>query len=116
MAINTYSIGRSNTADIQLSDPGISRIHAELTVTEDGRYYLVDANSTAGTFIRRLDDWIDLTQGFVTISDTLSLGKSRIAVSEIIQKANALRPASSSPEWDPLTWKPQRLSLTGEVI
>ncbi|HEY8375879.1 MAG TPA: FHA domain-containing protein, partial [Nannocystis sp.] len=43
------TIGRGLTATVRISDEGISRTHATVTV-EDGVYYLSDAGSRNGTF------------------------------------------------------------------
>lgn len=54
--ISVYSIGRSNDADIQLSDPTVSRIHAELVITAAGKYYLTDCASSGGTYTMQGND------------------------------------------------------------
>ena len=47
-------LGRDDTADIVLDDPGISRRHSEIRVTTDGPHLVAsirDLNSTNGTFV-----------------------------------------------------------------
>lgn len=44
------TIGRSPECDIQINDPGLSRVHARLIPTEDG-VQIEDVGSTNGTFI-----------------------------------------------------------------
>jgi hypothetical protein len=47
-------LGRDNTADIILDDPGISRQHTEIRVTSDGPHLVTnirDLGSTNGTFV-----------------------------------------------------------------
>lgn len=44
-------IGRAPDCDIVLNDRGISRRHAELTLTTEGRVRLCDLGSTNGTFV-----------------------------------------------------------------
>jgi hypothetical protein len=47
-------LGRDNTADITLDDPGISRQHTEIRVTSDGPHLVAsirDLGSTNGTFV-----------------------------------------------------------------
>ena len=48
------TIGRKGT-DVVLEDANnqISRLHAELTITDTGNYYLVDCGSSNGTSIKR---------------------------------------------------------------
>lgn len=47
---NRYTIGRSNTADIMLNDPSVSREHAAL-VRRAERFWVVDFGSLNGTFV-----------------------------------------------------------------
>lgn len=47
---NRYTIGRSNTTDIMLNDPSVSREHAAL-VRRAERYWVVDLGSLNGTFV-----------------------------------------------------------------
>jgi hypothetical protein len=47
-------LGRDNTADVILDDPGISRQHTEIRVTSDGPHLITnirDLGSTNGTFV-----------------------------------------------------------------
>jgi two-component system cell cycle response regulator len=43
-------IGRDASADVQILEPGISRIHARITRTREGIYLLEDAGSRNGTY------------------------------------------------------------------
>jgi len=66
-------IGRDEVADIILDDPGISRKHCEVRVTNDGPHLVTsvrDLGSTNGTYVngeritsRRLDDGDQITVG-----------------------------------------------------
>jgi predicted component of type VI protein secretion system len=86
MSFKTYSVGRGSDADIQISGQSISRRHLEITATNDGRYYLIDANSSAGTQIQKSGHWEAMKQGFVTENDYLLLGKESIQVQQLISK------------------------------
>lgn len=86
MSFKTYSVGRGSDADIQVSGQSISRHHLELTSTNDGRYYLIDANSSAGTQIQKGGSWESILQGFVAENDYLMLGKESIQVHQLISK------------------------------
>ena len=82
------TIGRKGT-DIVLSTSNgeISRLHAELTVTDDGRYYLVDCGSSNGTEIRGKNGWNRIKQEFVQLDDQIRFGGRYIsAVRDLIQK------------------------------
>ncbi|GAA2498476.1 DUF3662 and FHA domain-containing protein [Terrabacter carboxydivorans] len=67
------TLGRDETADIVVDDPGVSRRHSEIRVTTDGPHLVTsirDLNSTNGTFVngdrissQRLQDGDRLTIG-----------------------------------------------------
>lgn len=67
-----FSVGRGEDADAQIDDAGMSRIHFVLEY-ENGEYFLVDRESTNGTFVnegrvkkRQLND-----------GDVVSAGKTK---------------------------------------
>lgn len=71
-------LGRDQSADITLDDPGISRRHAEVRVTYDGPHLVInlrDLGSTNGTYVngerisggRRLSDGDRVTVGRVSL-------------------------------------------------
>ena len=84
MAGSSYFIGRGKNNDIRLTDPTVSRRHAELVVTEDGRYYLTDCASTQGTYVERDSRWTAVRQAFVAEADPLRLGEHRTEVRELL--------------------------------
>ena len=71
-------LGRDDSADIILDDPGISRRHSEIRVTTDGPHLVAsirDLNSTNGTFVnserissQRLADGDWITVGRTTVT------------------------------------------------
>ena len=71
-------LGRDDTADVILDDPGISRRHTEIRVTSDGPHLVTsirDLGSTNGTFVnseritsQRLEDGDRLTVGRTTLT------------------------------------------------
>jgi hypothetical protein len=71
-------LGRDDSADIILDDPGISRRHSEIRVTTDGPHLVAsirDLNSTNGTFVnserissQRLADGDRITVGRTTVT------------------------------------------------
>jgi pSer/pThr/pTyr-binding forkhead associated (FHA) protein len=83
------TIGRKDT-DIVLEDPEkqVSRLHAELTVTDSGRYYLVDCGSSNGTAIKQQGNWKPIKQEYVTADDEVRFGGYySIRVSDLLKKA-----------------------------
>jgi phosphoserine phosphatase RsbU/P len=63
------SIGRSQGQDVILSDPSVSRQHA-LILREDGRYTIVDRNSTHGTFVNA----VRVGRSVLQLNDVLQIG------------------------------------------
>ena len=82
------TIGRKGT-DIVLEDDEkqISRLHAELTITDTGNYYLVDCGSSNGTAIKRENSWKLIKQEFVSKDDQVRFGGHySISVRDLIRK------------------------------
>lgn len=82
------TIGRKDT-DIVLEDTEkqISRHHAELTITDNGRYYLVDCGSSNGTAIKQNGAWKPVKQQYVNADDELRFGSYySIRVSDLLKK------------------------------
>ena len=85
-----YQVGRENAqfkCDIYVPKDAdtVSRHHLELTVTEDGQYFLNDLNSASGTF-RRLPSgkWERMGQGYVELEEPIRLGKYETSVSRLL--------------------------------
>jgi hypothetical protein len=117
--ISVYSIGRSNEADIQLNDPSISRIHAELVVTASDKYYLTDCASSGGSYSMQGNAKSPIRQGFVEPSENLCFGEYHtsmqqlIAMIEISRKGRAAAP---TPQDDLPAGPVHRDPISGEII
>jgi len=70
-------LGRDPTCDIVIQDRKASRIHAEI-VYEDGKYALVDKNSTNGSYVNGLR----ATRQVLAPGDVIILGASTLTVIE----------------------------------
>ena len=46
-------IGRSESCKIRINDNLVSGKHCEITIEEDGKYYIADLNSTNSTYLNR---------------------------------------------------------------
>ncbi|GIU84607.1 MAG: hypothetical protein KatS3mg008_1382 [Acidimicrobiales bacterium] len=70
-------LGRAEDADVRITDPKVSRRHAEISLRRD-RYLLRDLGSTNGTFLngRRID------QSALVDGDVIRLGDSEILFQE----------------------------------
>jgi Protein of unknown function (DUF3662)/FHA domain len=68
-------LGRDNTADVILDDPGISRQHTEIRVTSDGPHLVTnirDLGSTNGTFV----NGERITSQRLTDGDRVNVGRT----------------------------------------
>ncbi len=87
----SYTVGRSSKADIVLGsvDSSVSGVHAELVVSTEGRYFLSDAGSSNGTFVREGEEWSPLRQGFIEPESEVRLGNQRLVGKDLIAKLPA---------------------------
>jgi pSer/pThr/pTyr-binding forkhead associated (FHA) protein len=88
------TIGRKGT-DIVLEDSNkqISRLQAELTIADNGKYYLVDCGSSNGTSVKQDGKWQPVKQEYVKPEDEVRFGGFySITVSELLKKAGVASP------------------------
>ena len=90
-----YKIGRSPKSDIVLTDGSVSREHAELSDTSDGRYSIVDMGSSYGTFIMREGEWRKIKQAVIGPDEPIMLGKHKTTPAQMLQLKGA-RPSEPS--------------------
>jgi class 3 adenylate cyclase len=91
-----YNIGRSPDSDIPIQDVSVSRKHAQLAFTDDGRCHLKDCDSTYGTFVFRDGRWEQVEQTVVELEDLLRFGSWQIKTAQIVKllrAAEAMRQA-----------------------
>ncbi len=84
--MKTYLIGRSHKANIVIKDAdrSVSGIHLELTEDADGKFYIIDCNSTNGTYRKRGGRWIAIQQTYVNQDEQILLGKYITTVRELL--------------------------------
>jgi class 3 adenylate cyclase len=94
-----YKIGRSPKSDIVLTDGSVSRDHAELSDTNDGRYSIVDVGSTYGTFIMREGEWRKIKQAVIGPDEPVMLGKHKTTPAQMLKLKGArpIEPSSREP-------------------
>lgn len=79
-------IGRAAACELQLEQPSVSRVHAEIDAGHDGDAWLADLGSSYGTFVdgRRLEGPVALAPGM-----RIELGDCRLDVAERVDAAGA---------------------------
>lgn len=80
-------VGRDSGNEIHINDGSVSRVHAELVITEGGRYYLTDCASSWGTEVNRGDDWEKVTQTYIEEDTQLRLGRWEGMISDLMARA-----------------------------
>ena len=92
-----YRIGRGEQADIRIGHNSVSRLHAEMIMTADGRCYLSDCASRGGTHREKNGEWVPVTQEFVNLTDGLLLGRYRTSVKQLLALAAQGKDRKSGP-------------------
>lgn len=87
--MKTYVVGRDNSripCDIYTParESTVSRPHLELTITDDGKYYILDVNSASGTFIMKNRQWQRISQEYVGIDTAVRLGTFETTVRKLL--------------------------------
>ncbi len=84
-----YSIGRGVGSDIPIREDSVSRQHAQLAFTDDGRCHLRDCDSTYGTFVFRDGRWEQIQQTVIELEDLLRFGNWQVKTAEIVKLLRA---------------------------
>lgn len=98
MKNSAWLIGRTdaNYGHILLDEDTISGNHATLNY-QDGKFYLIDNNSTNGTFLIYNNETIQLNQHYeVRLDDEIYLAKKRCTLEEIVNLAKRTKGVESS--------------------
>ena len=113
MAFKTFSIGRRRDSDIRLSHETVSRMHAELTLTTEGRCFLTDRNSLRGTWVFRAGDWRPHRQGYVDRQERLRFGKLEVSLRHLLKSGKIT--VTDELSFEPVSVRPRLNIETGEV-
>lgn len=84
---NKIYIGRSSVNDIKLKDLSVSRRHLKVT-TRDGRYYIMDLQSTNGTFIngKEMEPWVEyeVQEGIPIVMGMTVIGVNETRLEDVL--------------------------------
>jgi class 3 adenylate cyclase len=89
--MSALKVGRSPRADIVVSDPSVSRNHAEITLHGEGRVTIVDSGSKFGTFVLRNGGWQKIMRSEVGMDEPIMLGKFRTTAGHLLRQAGRPR-------------------------
>jgi pSer/pThr/pTyr-binding forkhead associated (FHA) protein len=92
---NKFTIGRSSECHLVLGDKSVSSVHARLVYTKDGRIRLTDLGSTNGTYRLDGNQFLNISDSYVSPTDVIRFGAKEILVKEILQALQLLAPPAS---------------------
>ncbi len=75
--------GREPTCDLVLEDPTVSRVHVKIELADDGHVFLLDADSSNGTFLQRNDGWIRVKRVSLCIGDRIRMGEKEVSLEHL---------------------------------
>jgi pSer/pThr/pTyr-binding forkhead associated (FHA) protein len=87
-----FTIGRERTCDVPIADDSVSRLHAELSVLEGGKYFLTDCHSSNGTMLLRDAKPKRISQETVYLTDRVQFGDVVLSVSDIVESIRSRAP------------------------
>lgn len=97
MANKSLILGRDRGADIPLADSSVSRRHAQVELLEGDRVFLIDCQSSNGTFVYRAGQPVRISQETVGLSDQVRFGDVVMAVSDLADMARRAGGVPPSP-------------------
>lgn len=99
-----FTIGRGSNCDIVLADSTISRLHATLTLLDNGRLLLTDCQSANGTRLYVQKKPLPVAHEIVTPEDSVQFGDMVWEVSDLL-RALWLK----HPTFDPTTFSHEKI-------
>jgi hypothetical protein len=75
--------GRDAGNELALGHQTISRVHARITLAQDGILWLQDLGSSNGTFVRRCGTWLRIEKAMLCAGDEVRLGDCEVALESL---------------------------------
>ena len=82
--MKTKSIGRDAECAIVLNHESVSRIHAQIQVTEEGYLAVQDMNSRNGSFLNRNSRWIRIRKVILGTEDRIRFGDKEVDLKTLV--------------------------------
>jgi FHA domain len=92
-----FSVGRDPGCDIRIADDSVSRVHADLTLTEDGGLLVRDRGSRNGTRLIRGGRSVPIGDAPLRASDEVEFGEARLTAGDLISALRQKFPIASPP-------------------
>lgn len=81
-----FRIGRAPDSECHLTDQTVSRRHAELIKTSNGRFFIVDCASSSGTQIAADGQWQSVRQAYVSADQAIKFGAVETTPRQMTQR------------------------------
>lgn len=92
-----FTIGRDRQCDVPVADESVSRLHAEIWLTEDGALMIADHQSSNGTKLIRNGERSALLESVVLPDDRVRFGVVIIGVDELVAAVETMNPGALTP-------------------
>jgi pSer/pThr/pTyr-binding forkhead associated (FHA) protein len=78
------TLGRSADCDILLDHESVSRLQAQIRITDEGYLAVQDMNSGNGTFLRRNGQWIRIKKVILGTQDRIRFGEKELELEQLV--------------------------------
>jgi len=78
------TIGRAGECDLVLEHDSVSRLHADIEVTQEGYLAVQDAHSSNGTFLHRNGRWIRTRKAILGNQDRIRFGDHEVTLDRLV--------------------------------
>lgn len=95
--LRRFTIGRDRGCDVPIADDSVSRLHAEIWMTEDGAILMADRGSSNGTTLLRDGVSFPLRQDVLLPGDEVRFGGALLSVRDIIEAIEIRHPGALTP-------------------
>ncbi len=82
--MNIKIIGRESDCDLIIDRADVGGVQARLELCDDGRVYLLDADSGINTYLHRNEQWIRIHKIRLCIADRIRFGEYELPLSQLI--------------------------------
>jgi len=83
--MKTKTLGRNADCNIILNHQSVSRVHAQIQLTEEGYLAVQDQNSGNGTFLHRNGSWIRIKKVVLGTQDRIRFGEKELELEKLVQ-------------------------------
>ena len=75
--------GRETSNDLVLEHLTVSRVHAVVSLAQDGYVWLQDQDSGNGTFVQRCGTWLRVQKAMLCAGDTVRFGDCEVGLEQL---------------------------------